>query len=929
MSRQNVRGRRLRAAPSFALFLLLASPPSADAQTTPSVVTGTVSGSDGRRVPTAQVVVMAAGRSVGTDLTDGAGRFHIQVPAGDVTITVPAQFGLRPAEGPSLRVEPGDTVEVELIVERQVHVMDGLVVSARGLPGGQAQSASIGFVGVVDRREIERRVTADPTDALRLEPGVDMADTGLNSRIITFRSFNNIFTGSVRYLSDFRPANLPSLRANFVHFSPTATPDVERMEIILGPSSAIYGPNSASGVLNVITRSPLADLPESSFAVSGGNQSVFQSEVRTSMRLGRRVGFKASARWFQGEEYFFLDPAEAAARELIDTDPDAYAAYLSDLGVPEDEIPLRMSRVGIRDLDIRRWGADGRLDWAPTEGDTLIFQGGITSASGIENTPLGAAQASDWLYQYVQARYHAGNLFAQAFLNGSDAGDTYLLRDGAPLFDRSRVYGVQLRHGFELFDGVEEVTYGADWTRTDPRTGGTIHGQFEDEDEITEWGGYIQSRTRVVDGFHVLGTLRLDQSNVIDDPVLSPRVGVVWEPSERHTFSASWSEGFSTPTPTNYFLDLSGGTAAPPLGMLGYRTRARGTGPDGIRFSNDAGGYQGMRSPCTPAEAGGPSALIPASSGAVWQCVVGVLQAQGAIDAPTAAYLASLDPEGSVSLNALDPVTLSLVPLEPGAVEDVAPLRENTTTTFEVGYRGLIGERVFLQTALWHTTRQQLSSPLTLVTPLLTLNGEELAVFLAGQGLPVEQAQAIAAGAASVPGGVLSSSDIQGQGPELVATYRNFGEIRYWGIDLGAQAELTPNLTLRATGSWVSDDNFQVGDRRVPLNAPALKGSLGLIVDRLSVPVSGEVGVRYQSEFPVESGEYVGKACLGADFAATADCVPDAVLVDAAVGWERIGGSDASLRLAIRNLFDTDFQPFLGVPQQGRQISLRLEYLLR
>ena len=910
------------------LLLLGVALPSG-AQETRGFVVGTVTDGSGQAVRTAEVVVLAQGRSVGADLTDADGRFRIEVPAGEVTVTVPLQMGLRAVEGPTLRVGPGETVEVDLTAEREVHPLDGLVVTTEGLPGGEEQGAALGFVEVVDPQTIQRGVTVDPTDALRPSPGVDLVDTGLNSRILTFRGFNNIFTGSVRYLTDWRPANLPSLRANFMHFVPTATPDVERMEVILGPSSAIYGPNSASGVLNVLTRSPLADLPETSLAFSTGSQSVFQGEVRTSQRLGRRVGVKLSARWFQGEEYPYTDPVEAAIRDQIASDPDAWAEQQLDLGVPPGEIPDRMARVGVRDLDIRRWSAEARVDWSPMDGDTVIVQGGRTSSTGIENTPLGAAQASDWLYDYVQARYQSGSFFAQAFMNGSDAGDTYLLRDGAPLYDRSRVLGVQTRHGFDLFDGVEEITYGADWTRTTPRTGGTIHGQFEDEDEITEWGVFARSRTRLLAGLHAVATLRLDRSNVIDDPVLSPRAGLVWEPAEGHSLSASWSEGFSTPTPTEYFLDLSAGAAPPPLGALGYRSRARGTGRDGIRFSDGAGGYQGMRSPCTPTEAGGPSALIPATSTLVWQCVVGVLQAQGAVDPATAAFLASLDPGGEVSLNALDPITRSLTPLEPGTVEDVAPLKENTTTTFEVGYRGLVADRVFLQGAVWHTTRHDLASPLTVVTPLLTLNGAELAGFLVEQGLPAEQAQAIAAGAAGIPGGVLSSSDIQGQGPELVATYRNFGEIRYWGVDLGAEARLNRLFTLRGSGSWVNEDNFQVGDRRVPLNAPGLKASLSLGVDGLPVPINGEIGVRYQSEFPVESGDYVGKACLGDAFAATADCVSEAFLVDASVGWERIMGSDLSVRLAVRNLLDEDFQPFLGVPHQGRQLLLRLEYLLR
>lgn len=911
------------------LLPLAFAPGASAAQEVEGRVVGTVVDETGTPVRSAEVLLLRGDRTVGGDLADADGGFLILAPPGDFTIRVPSQMGLSASVDRIVEVRAGETTQVELVVARQVQDLEAMVVTAEGLPRGQDQSSVSGYVGVVRPERIERRVTVDPTDALRLEPGVDMADTGLNSRITTFRGFNNIFTGSVRYMTDFRPANLPSLQANFMHFSPTATRDVARMEMVLGPSSAIYGPNSASGVLNVVTRSPLADLPESSFSFSGGNQSVFQSELRTSQRIGERLGVKISGRWFQGEEWAYADPVETSIRGQIDSDPEAFAAGLLDLGVPQDQIPGRIARIGMRDLDIRRWSVDGRIDFAPTDGDTLIVQAGRTSATGIENTPLGAAQADGWLYDYLQARFQGGNLFAQAFLNSSDAGDTYLLRDGAPLVDQSQVYGVQARHGFSLFGGAEEVLYGADWTRTTPRTGGTIHGQYEDDDEITEWGVYLQSRTRLLDGLHLLGNLRFDESNVVEDPVLSPRVGLVWEPGSGHTLSASWSRGFSTPTPTNYFLDLSGGTAAPPLGALGYRTRAMGTGRNGIRFSDGMGGYQGMRSPCTPAEAGGASALIPASSTNVWQCVVGVLAASGELDPATAAFLASLNPGEDVTLNAFNPITNDIVALVPGAIEDVDPLEENTTSTFELGYRGLIGDRFFVQTALWHTTRQSLSSPLTVATPLLTLNGAELAAFLVAQGLPLEQAQALATASAGIPGGVLSSTDIQGQGAELVATYENFGEIRYWGFDVGAEVQLNRSLALRATGSWISDDHFDVDGRLVPLNAPALKGSLALTVDRLAVPLNGEIAVRYQDRFPVASGDYVGTDCIGIAGPLDQGCVSEAVLLDASLGYENLFGSGANLRLAVRNLLDEDYQPFLGVPVQGRQILLRAEYRIR
>jgi outer membrane receptor for ferrienterochelin and colicins len=916
----------IRCTLSVALACALATAPSLGAQQSDGTIVGQVT--DERGGPVAHVEVMAQRdeRRIERAVTDGQGRYRMSVSPGVVRVVIPDGAGILPVESAAASISSGNTVTIDLVVQRQVFDLDQIVVSP-GRTDGEELSGVMGMITSVKPAAIRRNVSVTPTDVVAKYPGVDHTETGISGRTFAFRGFGNIFSGAVRYLVDYRQASIPSLRANFPHFVPTGSSDMESIEMILGPSSAIYGPNAAPGVMNVLTRSPL-DLPETYVAVSGGTNDILQTEIRTSQRLGERVGLKVSGSWFEGTEYVYADPVEIAEAARIETAYADWEADLLDLGVRPEEIPIRAQRVGMRDRGIERWTVDGRLDWTPFDGDTLYVQAGRTSSSGVEVTPIGAAQAQEWNYDYVQGRFTSGALFATAYLNRSDAGQTFLLRDGATLVDNSQMVGLMARHGFSFADGAEEITYGGDWTRTTPKTGGTIHGRYEAEDEITEYGGFVQSRTRIFDGLDLLGTLRLDESNTIEDPVLSPRVGIVARPAEGHTFTASWSRGFSTPTPTNYFLDISGGTAPDELGLLGYRGRAMGTGRDGIRFSDGQGGYQGMRSPCTPGALGGPSALVPATPQIIWPCAVTVMEQQGEIDPATAAFLRTLSPD--VTVNAVDPQSGQLTALTPGAVDDIAPLVENTTTTTEVGYRGLIGGSLFLQAAVWHTRRDDFTSPLVPLTPLLTLDGEELAAYLVSQGLPAAQAAALAEGAATIPGGVLSSSDIQGMGPELVLSYENYGTLSYWGMDLGAQLELNRNFTLAASGSLVSEDHFEVEGRIVTLNAPDLKGSASLIMSGFTVPVTAEIGVRGHSGFPVSSGEFVGLQCLS-DFEGAADsdeCVDTATLLDASIGYEGLFGGIA-LRVGVKNLLDTAYRPFVGVPTSGRQILARMEYRLR
>src|SRR5690606_12024821 len=124
---------------------------------------------------------------------------------------------------------------------------------------------------------------------------------------------------------------------------------------------------------------------------------------------------------------------------------------------------------------------------------TAVVQVGRSSNDGIELTGLGAGQTNDWVYSYYQTRLNLGRLFAQAYLNTSDAGESYLLRQGGTLVDRSKMWVAQLQHGAAVGGERLDLIYGLDYRRTTPESEGTISGQYEDDDEITEFGVYAQA----------------------------------------------------------------------------------------------------------------------------------------------------------------------------------------------------------------------------------------------------------------------------------------------------------------------------------------------------------------------------------------------------------------------------------------------------
>ncbi|HEX2077110.1 MAG TPA: TonB-dependent receptor, partial [Longimicrobium sp.] len=845
-------------------------------------------------------------------------------------------------------VRAGQTSRVDAQVSFGNVRLDPLVVSASKRPEKATEAPA--RVEVVNEQQVRARPAVTPVDHLRAVPGVDVATTGIQSTNVVARGFNNIFSGSLHALTDNRIAGVPSLRVNFLHFVPSNNEDIARMEVVLGPGAALYGPNTANGILHIITRSPL-DEQGTTVSFAGGSQSLFQTEFRTAHLLSDNLGFKVSGQYMQAEEFEYTDPAEAAeaarfrcvvdatgctvqqiaAARFARTDL-ARAVGLDSLGAQE-----RIVRIGTRDFDVQRLAGEARLDWRVTPSLTTVVSAGMTDViNGIELTGLGASQVEDWRSSYYQARATWNRLFAQVYLNRSDAGDTYLLRNGAPITDRSYLLVGQLQHGFSTWNDRQTFTYGADYLHTTPVTEGSINGWYEDDDETTELGAYLQSETDVSDRLELVLAGRVDTHSALPDPVFSPRAAIVFKPAEGHALRLSYNRAFSTPSSLNQFLDLGSAIPNAQLAQLGYSLRIQGTGENGFRFRNPDGSYM-VRSPFTPASAGGPGQLLPAATPALYPFAVEVLNAQGVLTPQLRAYLHSINPTpAQVGLGYLDVVTGGSGSLNSLTLDAIQPIRESPSTTLEAGYKGLLGPRLLIAADVWWSRREDLVTPLTIQTPLVRLDSAQLETYLVprlmGAGVPQASAVAIARGMSRIPLGVISSADVDAPGGQLLVTYVNVDEtIELWGTDVSATALLGNEWQLGGSVSFMSEDVFETENAGlVTLNAPKWKGTLALDYDNDDTGLFGQIRMRYSDAFPVNSGVYVGTRCLNQPGdpvpALQEDCVDSFTLFDVNLGYRLPMVRGATLNVLVNNLLDEDYRPFPGTPTMGRMVIARIRY---
>ena len=110
-------------------------------------------------------------------------------------------------------------------------------------------------------------------------------------------------------LKDYRFAGVPSLRVNVPFLFTGTNEDIDRMEVLLGPASALYGPNSSNGVLHVITKSPFAS-QGTTVSLDGGERSVIRAGLRHAGKLSDKLAYKLSGEYMRGKDWEYNDQAE-------------------------------------------------------------------------------------------------------------------------------------------------------------------------------------------------------------------------------------------------------------------------------------------------------------------------------------------------------------------------------------------------------------------------------------------------------------------------------------------------------------------------------------------------------------------------------------------------------------------------------------------
>lgn len=390
---------------------------SLEAQTVPQTsspdarLTGRVRDPSGYGI--ANVKISARASSYATEIysatssTDGS--YLLVLPPGNYRIRFEREAFLTRDMALAVTVGEQRTLDVQLQIQQS---SEQVVVTANAQPLEINQTPA--RVDVITRAEIEQRQTILLPDLLATQPGIALARTGPIGGVATIflDGGNSSFT---KVLVDGTPVNLPG---GDVDFSNLTLDNVDKIEIVHGAESALYGSDAMSGVIQIFTHRGTTRIPEANLFAEGGSFSSARGGAQLGGALGR-FDYSASGSYFQSDGQRV-------------NDADLNRSYSGNAGY------------SFSDTNHIRLSLRSNSSFAGTPGQTLLFPPDPSAFYDLQqlssNLSWNFQTSSHWSHRIsvAEARYYSnsgfppfGNALNSANRAGGLAQSTYSFEKGA------------------------------------------------------------------------------------------------------------------------------------------------------------------------------------------------------------------------------------------------------------------------------------------------------------------------------------------------------------------------------------------------------------------------------------------------------------------------------------------------------------------
>lgn len=509
--------------------------------------------SEGEHVPYASILVK--GTSIGV-ATDETGHYIMaNLPVGKHTL-VAKYIGYKDKE---MEVETiaGKTIEVNFELKSEMMALDELVVT--GTKTFQRKTQAPVIVNVLGKSTLKAVDATNIAEGLNFQPGLRV-ETDCQTCNYTQLRMNGLGGSYSQILMNSRPIFSPLIGLYGLEQIPANM--VERIEVVRGGGSALYGSSAIGGTVNVITQIPQSNSYDMSYAyhsINGrANDNVLNGNI-SMVNKNRNVGAVLFVSHRDREQYdhegltLLPDGTYKKERdnysELPQLRNNTFGANL--FYKPTDNQKLELNFTSMYEY---RYGGEmtdklAHLAKQSEERIHHILMGGLDYEISFNNlTSLNAyfaAQQTD--------RDHYTGLYPEAYEYDTEAEfeDALFEHLSNPPYgktDNTTLQGgVNVNHNLTNFlSGTNMLTSGVEYLY-DEVVDSIPQYNYEIDQQSKNLGVFLQSDWKINREFTLLTGVRGDKHNFLDNPIVSPRVSLLYRLKEYTQFRGTWGTGFRAP----------------------------------------------------------------------------------------------------------------------------------------------------------------------------------------------------------------------------------------------------------------------------------------------------------------------------------------------------------------------------------------------